>query len=511
MKANVTNIKLIIAALLFCVSIHASSRGDGAAQESTQVAIEKIPTLNQWIHENNCGLHALNNARLGLELLNAKNEKEANNIRKNIKDKKSFYQFTYTLGFNENATNSIKGLDELEMASLIEKLGATDDILIIIAEIINPNSEYTIGLFSRLLNQLQNLSGETYRKGFVITNGGQHWIACAIEKVDGTVTRILSMNSARYASDSNPVAHWLKKIVAPSYVGLTDEEAINRIVDIANDHSLSEKIELYDKYQRCLKIAKCIVNSFSKSGSFHEYTMAQYEINKILSQSLIDDFTQTFADLVKEIGMQNIYLSEKKNEKNETIYLSKFEFLQMFLPDSLWWTDPSFFTGDDAPTINFTPEQQAEMIELMNIESLLPEAEIEFNEQLTYQRCLKIAESIQASFYNKSFAHEYVLTKYKKDTPIKDLIDSFTTGFREYVQSIPESGTDRPSFIKKRNEREGLIYLSKVDFLKMFLLDSQWWTDASLFRNENGPFNFTLEERKQMIELMNIQRLLEDA
>lgn len=122
-----------------------------------------------------------------------------------------------------------------------------------------------------------------------------------------------------------------------------------------------------------------------------------------------------------------------------------------------------------------------------------------------YKRCLEMAECMSRSFYVTELTGDYIIQQYDQERELsQDLIDDWARRFRDYVQtlSLDENSGERVSNHDFSRE------LSRVQFLETFASDSVWWTDASMFGDENQPPQFSDEQRSQMIELLNINGLL---
>jgi hypothetical protein len=329
------------------------------------VEIEYIDVAQQWSLD--CGAHAFKNAILGIELLQSEDDPaRESEVRSRIESYPEYKKMTAFMGKKIS-------LNDLELGKYVESQGVQDVYYFDYRRVVDSNS---LNFWMYNSNGLRELLKPSYIKSFIIHSGTKHLIACTIEKTDGVITRVISMDSLRWKPFK--MLGKVFKLLGGNVV--SEQEAVQKVVDFANDQELVEQAQLYDRYQRCLKMVKGIMSSFYTVGDlFNDYNLQQYDQEAVLSEDLITDFTRRFAEYVQNMpvgddstdGLTSYQV--RRNERGHLLYLSKIEFLEMFLPGSAWWTDASLFADENTPP-DFTEEERAEMIELMNLDELLAEA-----------------------------------------------------------------------------------------------------------------------------------------
>ena len=325
------------------------------------VEIEYIDVAQQWSLD--CGAHAFKNAILGIELLQSEDDPaKESEVQSRIG---SYPEYKKMTAFMDKKV----ALNPLELGKYIESQGVQNVYWFDDRRDIDAGS---LTFWAYGSDGLKELLRPSYIKSFIIPSGARHTIACTIQKVDGVVTRVISMDSLRWN---------LFKMFGQAYKFLggnvtSEREAVQRVVDLANDQELAEQVQLYDRYQRCLKMAQCMANSFYVTRFAYDYISTEYEEGQQLSQDLVDDFGRRFKDFVQTISMDESG-DNRISDKDHARRLTRVPFLETFLPDSSWWTDASLFSDEHTPP-DFTEEERAEMIELMHLDELLAEVRGEF-------------------------------------------------------------------------------------------------------------------------------------
>jgi len=310
------------------------------------VEIEYIEGLHQWMHEKTCGIHALFFAKLGIEYLNAESPEEESRILRQMKSKQSYYDFAAEAGLNRQELLKISGRTSVEMQEHINAVGLQNDVFVIDASIMHLDNDAAFWSVAES-KYMSSLVEDNCTKGFVISNGGRHFISCALKKKDGEVERVLGMNSSRSFT-------WLKRIFLPKFVGMPDDDAIQVAVDLANRSDLSETLDLAVNYKLCVEMARRISStmSFDSWQFFFDYSK---ENHVDLSQELIDSFINEFTSFVKSIPIDDIYsvtlFRYMHDEDDKRQYINRLQLLELFELDSDWWSNNDWISGSWYNTI----------------------------------------------------------------------------------------------------------------------------------------------------------------
>ena len=369
------NFKLIIVtSLFFCLPIGILG-GNNSKKANKSSLIQAQPVLQMFLPDLDCSAHSLKDAILGIKLFESEGNAEQEKIIKNQMLNLKYYQ-EFTKPFNKNLR-----LSEWDITTYLKK-NNIENVFYFDTETINHESYNSLqGLVSNL-EILKELAEDTYIKSFTISTGGSHLIACTIKKVDGNVIRAISMESSNAYAGLTPIGKVFKKN------WLSVEQSIQRVIDIANDKVLVNKINLYKKYQMYLQMAERIAQSFGGINFVFDYLEPQKNPDLVLSEDLILDFTEKFTNYIRNTDDDQIYKLVYFIKNNKKIYVSKIEFLQMLFPDSTWWTDNSLFSDKVSPSGFLTKEEQAEIIKSIGVQKLLEEEQAEIIKSIGVQNLL---------------------------------------------------------------------------------------------------------------------------
>ena len=354
------NFKLIIVtSLFFCLPIGILGSNNSKKANKSSL-IQAQPVLQMFLPDLDCSAHSLKDAILGIKLFESEGNAEQEKIIANQMLSLKYYQ-EFTKPFNKNLR-----LSEWDITTYLKK-NNIENVFYFDTETINHESYNSLqGLVSNL-EILKELAEDTYIKSFTISTGGSHLIACTIKKVDGNVIRAISMESSNAYAGLTPIGKVFKKN------WLSVKQSIQRVIDIANDKVLVNKINLYKKYQMYLQMAERIAQSFGGIDFVFDYLDAQKNPDLVLSEDLILDFTEKFTNYIRNTDDDQAYYLVDFMKDNEKKYVNKIEFLNMLSPNSTWWTDNSLFSDKVNPSDLLTQEEQAEIIQSIGVQNLLDE------------------------------------------------------------------------------------------------------------------------------------------
>jgi hypothetical protein len=346
------------------------SGGGGAAKDLDSFStdsnpaflIEDITVAEQKSYD--CVAHALKNAAFGIEFIeNIHQRNICKNTLKKMNDYPEYLQFTNFM----KSRNRVNFLDLEHYLATEKKL--KNIFLFDYDEIMSQANFDNVAFWNKNYNYLKELLDNNYIKSFIIPSGIRHVIACTLRKTDGKVTMAILMESFNNKIIISLEKAFMKLINSPL---ISNEQAVQRVIDIANDRVLTHKMNLYKKYQMYLKMAERIAQSFYGINFVFDYLQAQKNPDLELSEGLIIDFSKKLTNYIYNTDDQAYKLVPfiKDNKKK---YVSKIEFLQMLLPNSTWWTDNALFLDKKSPSNFITEEERSEIIKFIGVQNLLDE------------------------------------------------------------------------------------------------------------------------------------------
>ena len=393
-RSCVMNVKLIMTALFFALSMNGSG-GGGAAKDSdsfstnpnhVEFLINDISVAEQKSYD--CVAHALKNAAFGIELIENIHQRNIyKNTLKKMNDYPEYLQFTNFM----KSRNKVNFFDLEHYLATEKKL--KNIFLFDYDEIMSQANFDNVAFWNKNYNHLKELLDNNYIKSFIIPSGIRHVIACTLRKIDGQVTMAISMDSFNNKIIISLEKAFMKLINSPL---ISNEQAVQRVIDIANDRVLTNKINLYKKYQMYLKMAGRIARSFGGINFVFDYLEDEKNPDLVLSEDLILDFSNKLTDYIHNTNDDQAYYLVHFMKDNEKRYVSKIEFLKMLSPNSTWWNDNSLFSDKIIPSTILTQKEQAKIIQSIGVQDLLDELHkihIEDTEKCSSEGCSQTEKS----------------------------------------------------------------------------------------------------------------------